>query len=188
LPRRRKPRSYIDTNVILDYIRKRDDDSTYLLKTIARKRLKSYTTAYSLLELLDRQQEDAWIEKRVKAKESFEDILRQRYPRQLNKAELDNVFEQVDKKFLKQFVDSEIIYVGRPTQDSWDEIIDLMHDKNISIGDAFHFVMAKNQGCNVFITKDGNLAKMVEENSDMIAGEPSKINEKMKAKGIQPFW
>jgi len=169
-------------------VRNRNKDSVYLLETIARKKIRSYTTAYTILELLDHQQEDAWIAKRVGAKESFEDILRQRYPRKLNEADLKNVFEQVDKRFLEAFVDSEIVYVGRPTQASWDEIIDLMRHNNISIGDAFHFVMAKNQGCNVFVTNDKDLKNMVEQNSDMIAGKPSEINEKMRNRGVQPFW
>jgi N12 class adenine-specific DNA methylase len=63
-----------------------------------------------------------------------------------------------------------------------------MRHNNISIGDAFHFTMAKAQGCNVFVTNDGNLAKMVEENSSIVAGKPSEINEKMKNRRIRPFW
>ena len=63
-----------------------------------------------------------------------------------------------------------------------------MSHNSISIGDAFHFTMAKAQGCNVFITNDGDLAKMVEEGGFMVAGKPSEINEKMESKRIRPFW
>jgi predicted nucleic acid-binding protein len=74
------------------------------------------------------------------------------------------------------------------TKDSWDEMIDLMYEFNISIGDIFHVTMARDQGCNVFVTKDSAFAEMVEQITGMMADTPSEINEKMKKKGILPFW
>ena len=88
LARRRKPVPYLDTNVILDYIRKRNSDSVGLLETIRKRRLRSWTSFYSLLELTDKELENKWIWKRAQKGETFDDILRSRYPRKLSEDEL----------------------------------------------------------------------------------------------------
>ena len=78
--RRLRPILYLDTNIILDYIRNRNSDSVALVEIIRKRRLKSWTSYYALLELTDKELENKWIWKRIQKGETFEDILRTRYP------------------------------------------------------------------------------------------------------------
>lgn len=184
-----KPFPYVDTMVILDYIRGRNKDSEYLLQTFKRKAIHFCTSAYTLLDLIDHGQEDAWIRKRVGEKESFEDILRHRYPRILDKAELNSVAKQIDKEFLKVFFDTKLVKITYPSnEDSWNSIIEKMYNTNLSIDDAFAIAGSESEECNIFITRDSNLIVIVENITSMIAGTPSEINQKMKEKGFSPFW
>jgi predicted nucleic acid-binding protein len=118
-PRRKKPRPYIDTNVILDYIRNRNHDSVLLLETIKRKKIRCWTSWHTLLELIDREQENKWIWNGVQHGETLDDFLRHRYPRKLTEAELGAVFAEVVDRFVKPFSGTNIIFVMVPSGKSW---------------------------------------------------------------------
>ncbi|MCL5786082.1 MAG: PIN domain-containing protein [Candidatus Thermoplasmatota archaeon] len=159
--RRKKPIPYFDSNVILDYIRKRRNDSVLLLETIKRRKLRSWSSFYMLLELTDKEQENKWIWKRAQKGETLDDILRTRYPRNLTKDELRAVYDEIIEKFMTDFIVSDIIYVNIPSNEDWDEILQLMVESNISIADSIHVIAAINSGCNVFITRDSQLTQII---------------------------
>jgi predicted nucleic acid-binding protein len=184
-PRRKKPIPYLDTNVILDYIRNRNRDSVVLLDTIRRKKLRCYTSYFTILELLDRGQEDKWIWKRVQQRESLDDILARRYPRELTKDELKAVFKELNEKFLKPFVDTDIIHVMIPSDLVWDSILKFLQRWNFSIGDAFHVGIATNTNCNIFISNDSNLVKMINESKLIPATRPIELEKKLAKLGMR---
>jgi predicted nucleic acid-binding protein len=185
-----KPYPYIDTNVILDFVRKRDDDSVQLIQTLRRKKMLFCTSGFTLLELIYAGQQDAWIRKRLNVfKDSFEDILRRRSNQDLSKVELAEVAEQVYSRFLKPFVDEEkLVRIVYPSSGGWNQVIKLLYENNITIGDAFAVSAAQDDGCDTFITKDEALKRIVGSVTKMVVGAPIDINKKMKEKGVPPIW
>lgn len=185
IQRRKKPRPYLDTNVILDYIRGRNHDSELLLETIKRRKIRCWTSFYTLLELIDREQENRWIWRRVQNGETLDDILRHRYPRKLNESELQSVFDEVDKKFMKPFVDPDIVNVMVPTDESWSAILRLLRLQNFSTGDAFQVDTAMGNDCNIFISNDSDLVKMINETNLIPAARPVELDKKLAELGIR---
>lgn len=191
----KNPVIYLDTNVILDHIRQRNNDSVMLIESIKKRKIKTWTSYYTLFEITEKQKEDTWVWKRVKNKESLDDILRTRYPMKLNKDEMRTVYDQIQSKFWKDFMDKEIILVNLPTDDDWDKILDLITWYNISIGDAFHVQAAIQTMCDIFVTRDSQLANEIKNLEDeegeiqtkLIVCEPNNIEDVLKKNGFRPI-
>jgi predicted nucleic acid-binding protein len=187
IARRIKPKPYLDTNVILNYIRKRNDDSEILMLTILRRKIKCWTSYYTILELIDKGQESSWIYKKAKDGATFDDILRKRHPRGLTKAELHDAFDVLKKKFFAPFIESEIVAVMRPTYQAWDGILSLLQTQNFSTGDAFHVATALGSNCNVFISNDSDLVKMINTEKIMLASKPKDLEKNLAKVGMRPI-
>jgi predicted nucleic acid-binding protein len=185
IARRRKPRPYIDTNIILDYIRNRNHESVLLMETIKHKRIKCWASYYAVLELLDRAQESRWVWKRAQSGETLDDIFRQRFPRKLSVVELCDDYEEVNEKFLKPFVDTDIIAIMVPFDNSWDSILAFLRKDNFSIGDAFQIDAAIGSHCNVFITWDSGLIKMINGANLILATTPRELDKSLAENGIR---
>ncbi len=190
--RRLRPILYLDTNIILDYIRNRNSDSVALLEIIRKRRLKSWTSYYALLELTDKELENKWIWKRIQKGETFEDVLRTRYPRKLLRDEMRAVYDEIIEKFMEDFLESDIIFLNIPNSDDWDSILDLMFQTNISVGDAIHVIAALSSNCNVFVTRDSHLREVIKEikpkDSLFVAVDPKSIDEVLDKSGIMPIF
>jgi len=189
-----RPIPYLDTNVILDFIRKRNDHSEYLLHTILRRKIKCWTSYYTILELLDRTQESQWIHRRTDEGASFDDILRKRYPRGLTKPELKASSGIIEKKFLTPFVATDIIGVKIPEPEGWDDILELLTKQNFSIADAFHVHAAIGSGCNVFISNDSDLVGMINKEeiknvngTTILATSAENLEKKLSDAGMMPI-
>jgi predicted nucleic acid-binding protein len=134
---------------------------------------------------MDREQENKWIWKRVQDGETLDDFLRHRYPRKLSEAELQAVYVEIEEKFFKPFVDTDIIDVMIPNDQSWDAILKLLQKSNFSIGDAFQLDAAIGSGCNIFITNDSQLVKMVNDAKLIPASRPEELDKKLAEIGIR---
>jgi predicted nucleic acid-binding protein len=156
-----------------------------LLEAIKRKKIRCWTSYYTILELMDREQENKWIWKRVQNGETLDDFLRHRYPRKLSEAELHAVYSEVEDKFFKPFVDTDIISVMIPDDKSWDAILKLLQKSNFSIGDAFQLDAAIGSNCNIFITRDSELVKMVNDAKLIPAAQPQDLEKKLAALGMR---
>jgi predicted nucleic acid-binding protein len=175
--------------VILDYIRKRNISSISLLEEIKENRIRCYTSYYTLFELIDSEQENKWIWKRVQEGETLDDFLRHRYPRALEKDELRAVFKSIESRFLIPFVKSGIVQVVIPESESWDSILKLLQKHNFSLGDAFQFDTAVGIGCNVFLTRDSDLAHMINElRLKVHAITPADVDKRLKELGFDPLF
>jgi len=157
------------------------------METIKRKKIKCWTSYYTILELIDREQENKWIWRRVQNGETFDDILRHRYPRKLSEAELLDVFDEVENRFLKHFVDPNIVIVTVPLETSWDQILELLQKSNFSIGDAFQLDAAIGNNCNIFITNDSDFVRMINETNLIPAARPMELDKKLAEIGIRPI-
>lgn len=185
--RRKTARPYIDTNVILDYIRGRNEDSRRLMQAVKDQALKFYTSFFTYLELIDTEQESKWILRRWQEGETLDDILRHRYPRELNADELVAALNLLKEKFFKPFVDTDIALLMLPDADTWDEVPKLMRKSNFSIGDAFHVDAAVSNESDIFITRDSYLVKMIEDAGLLPASRPvpHELDKKLAAHGFR---
>lgn len=189
----RKPVIYLDTNVILDHIRQRNTDSVMLIESIKKRKIKAWTSYYTLFEITEKQKEDTWIWKRFKHKESLDDILRTRYPMKLNKMEMRDVYDEIQSKFWKDYIEKDVIVVNLPRDEDWDNILDLITWHNISIGDAFHVQAAQQTSCDIFVTRDSRLAdeiKTLESDiqAKLIVTEPKDIEKALKLNGFRSIF
>lgn len=189
----KKPVIYLDTNVILDHIRQRNNDSVVLIESIKKRKIKTWTSYYTLFEITEKQKEDSWVWKGVKNKESLDDILRTRYPMKLNKYEMRTVYDEIQSKFWKDYIEKDVILVNLPRDDDWDNILDLITWHNISIGDAFHVQAALQTSCDIFVTRDSKLAneiKCLESDIQvkLIVTEPKDIEKTLKLNGFHAIF
>jgi predicted nucleic acid-binding protein len=185
LPRRKKPRPYVDTNVILDYIRKRNTQSIVLLETLKRRKIRFYISYYTVLELIDKEQENTWIETRIRRGESFDDIVRHRYPRDLDEAALRDSFKRIGERFVLPFIQTDSVSVMVPDNKSWDKTLGLLARTNLSVGDAIHVDAALGSDCNIFISNDDNLVKMLNESELILATNPSELETTLAEHGMR---
>lgn len=189
----KKPVIYLDTNIILDYIRQRNNDSVVLIETIKKRKVKAWTSYFTLFEITEKEKEDHWVWKRFKNKESLDDILRTRYPMKLNRDELRTVYDQVQLKFWEDYIEKEVIFTNLPRDEEWDKVLDLITWHNISIGDAFHVQAAIQASCDIFVTRDSQLAKEIknletELQDKLIVSEPFNIDKVLKENNFRPIF
>lgn len=189
-----KPIPYLETSVILDFIRRRKEESELLLLTIRRRKIKCWTSYYTVFELLDQTQESQWIHRRIDEGASFGDILRKRYPRGLTEPELKTSSAIIKKKFYAPFVDTKIIETWIPEPKGWDIILELLTKQNFSIADAFHVHAAIGTGCNVFISSDSDLVEMINQEeiknlngTIILATSPENLEQKLSEAGMMPI-
>lgn len=190
----RKPVIYLDTNVILDHVRQRNNDSVVLIESIKKRKIKTWTSYYTLFEITEKQKEDTWVWKRIKNKESLDDILRTRYPMKLNKDEMRTMYDHIQSKFWEDYIDKNVILVNLPRDEDWDNILDLITWYNISVGDAFHVQAAIQTSCDIFVTRDSQLANEIKNlekefiQYKMIVTEPNNIEKALKTNGFKPIF
>lgn len=98
---------------------------------------------------------------------------------------MGKVFEEVVEKFMKPFSDTNIIYVMVPSEESWDLILELVQKNNFSLGDAFHVDAAVGNKCNIFISNDSDLVKMINETKLIAAARPAELDKKLSELGIR---
>jgi predicted nucleic acid-binding protein len=183
----KKPKPYLDTNVILDYMRARGSshNAVLLLENIKRLKIECITSQYTQLELIDRLQEDKWIERCKDRGLSLDDISRHHRERDLAEPDLKDVFRHIEDGFLRPFVDRGIISMVAPKTDTWDKIYDLLARFNFTIDDAFHVDAAIGQGCDIFVSNDGHLVKLVNDSKAIPAATLDNLDSKLDELGFQ---
>ena len=72
-----------------------------------------------------------------------------------------------------------------PDGKSWDDILGLLQRSNFSIGDAIHVDAALGSGCNIFISNDGNLVKMLNDSNAIVATNPSELETTLVGHGMR---
>ena len=164
---------YIDSNVILDVMRGRSTASANLFECIREKKIRACTSGFTLLEVIDKEQEYAFVWRMLKEGYSFDTILRKREDRDLDDKELDDCFKKMDRLFyipFKKYID---FYYLQPN--GWDKSVELMHKYSLRSNDAIHLASAVMAGCDFLVSSDQNLLKVA---SNVInVAIPEKVNE-----------
>ena len=156
-----EPHIYLDTNVILDAIYQRYIPSLNCLNRIRSEGWKCSTSRFTVLEMLDYEQEKSFEEKCV-----GEGILRSRLRdymgrrRQdkwgLSEAQLSDVWKSLHAKLANEY--AFISYEQPADKELWDELWDEAEKfcaaTNIGYTDAIQLAFAVCIGCNILITHD----------------------------------
>lgn len=182
---------YLDTNIFLDLIRKRNDNSIELFRQIKKGNYKIVTSFFTLLEIMEDEQKRVFAEREIMIrKKSFDEVRVRIGERDLTPVELDNITTILDKDIYKPFVDTEKIEVRHLDDSGWERAYELLAELNISASDSVHLAIADLLKCDVFVTNDSQLrnvaskffkpSKMIFTSSERL-DNGIKTQEKMRA-------
>lgn len=175
---------YLDTNIFLDLIRNRNDDSIDLFRKIKKGNYKTVTSFFTLLEIIEDEQKRVFAEREIMIrKRSFDEVRTRISQRDLRKTELEGIKIILEKDIYKPFVDTEKIEVRYLDDAGWDRAYELLSKLNISASDSIHLAIADKLDCDVFVTNDSQLKTIASKffkPAKMMFSSPSEINDKIK--------
>ena len=133
-----KYKCYVDTNIFLDFIRKRDEKSIELFKKIKELNLELITSYFTYLEIFDKEAEDYYIRREFNNKKTFGEIRRNIYDRNLKESELKEVIETTTERIYDPKIGKIEFPLFYLNDDGWGLAMDLMGEINLNSGDAVH--------------------------------------------------
>lgn len=149
---RKKPIIYIDTVIARDWTHDRNKDSDELFYQIKDKKLKCIISIFGLMELVDLEQEDIFLNKKVHVeKEDLDTIFSKRKRRDLKKEDLEKSIKYIEK-FLRNYKD--IVHTVDLTQEGWSLALSIGAESNLNATDVLHIATAWQNECNIIVTRD----------------------------------
>ncbi len=145
---------YLDTNIFLDYIRKRDKDTITFINDAYKYNVELVTSYFTYLEIFDKEYEDYFAQREFENKKTFDVIRREIFNRELKKSELSKVTKKttgIMGEISGMVVQFTLIYLN---DKGWEHAMELMNEINLNAGDAVHLATAIESKCNVLLTKD----------------------------------
>ena len=175
------PYVYLDVNVILDVIRGRRNEASFMLmEKIRNSEIVGCTSAFSFLELIDKEQEYSLVWRRIRDGYSFDEILRERSNRNLREEDLIDAVEKVDRVFAKPY--KKYIDFYYLEDEGWDKAVELMQIVNLTSEDAIHLASAFMAGCHLLVTNDQHFLKNAQK--VMPASLPKDVEDNLKKLGF----
>ena len=147
-----KPRIYIDTVIARDWTHNRNDCAKEILNQIREKKLKAFISVFGLMELVDIEQEELFLNRKVFIeKENLDTIFSKRKRRDLKKEDLNKSGKYIED-FLKNY--EKLITPVDLTNDGWNLALVLGSESNLNATDVIHLASAWQNQCNIVITRD----------------------------------
>ncbi len=151
------PHLYLDTNVIADVIQNRKQSSISLIERIIADGWTCSTSRFTILELLDIEQEEKFIEKRIAEGHRLSrirDFLGQRRQKRhgLTERELIEVYKNLHNEMKSKC--SCVNFEHPINEDVWDKADDFCSTTNIGATDAIHLASAIVLKCDILVTHD----------------------------------
>ena len=182
------PNVYIDTNICRDCIRRRNKDSIHLMEIIRDKKWGCTTSIFTIMELVDVEKDDIFFTKKITRGWEINHILRQRYDKDLNREDFDEVTKRI-RNFFENYNFIELVTL---TNEGWDLALDISSHSNLFAPDVIHLATAWQAKCNVIITSDEQFLK---ESKKILKRrrvwrklricKPNQIKETLKELGIR---
>lgn len=147
-------RIFLDSNVILDVIERRKNESIALLEHIREANLFCCTSSFAHAELIDIEQEFTHIMNMLGRRLTLDAILRERRKKRLTLEQRENAIDRV-RNFFKQYR----IETWELDEKGWSTVIEIMRDLNVKAPDSIHIATALESGCTIFVTSDEELGK-----------------------------
>lgn len=142
---------YLDTNFILDITEGRNNNSTHIIEQIRENKWKCYSSVFTLMEICDVKKDDFFVAKKLQEKWSISQILRERYKKDLNKNDFDNVDKYIRNKILESYKFIEFV---RLSDEAWEQALRMSTFSNINTADIMHLITALTAKCDIFLTSD----------------------------------
>ena len=150
---------YVDTNFILDCTEGRNDKSIALILKIKEKGWRCVTSAFTIMEIADIKKDEAFIWKKLQKKWELKKILRERYKKDLNNDDFEEISNYLQNKILNAYPYIETINL---TPEGWALALQISRESNVATGDAIHLASTWSSQCNYLITSDGPFIKNAE--------------------------
>lgn len=175
----KEPRIYVDTNVILDVIerRRKKDDSFLLLDKRKNECWYCCTSAYTICELIDKEQEFLHTGNLLLKRYTLDEILKSRKPKDLSQEQRDDAIDKV-RGFFKQYKIEQFTLEEK----GWETAYAVLRDLNVSASDAVQVATAIEAGCSIFVTNDRELGEEVQKKLMWMA--PAQANQTLKGKNV----
>ncbi len=161
---------YIDTNVVLDFIADKDNNVVVLMKSVKSRGWKLRISTFAMIELAEYRKNEIFLWDKLSKNTSLNKIMKRiRNPRD-NKKLKDFQFEQVSNwldDLQSELPNIDFLDIG-PSEgkdeiSSWQLARDLSIYSNLNAKDVIHFATAiaaaQSNGCDFFITSDGEFYK-----------------------------
>lgn len=148
----KKPTIYIDTVIARDWTHNRNGDAIELLNQIKNKKLKCVISVFGLMELVDIEQEELFMNKKAFVeKQNLDTIFSKRKRRDLDKKDL-----RKSEKYVSDFLSNykKIVGLVDLTQDGWSLALSLGSGSNLNATDVLHLSTAWQNKCNIVVTRD----------------------------------
>jgi len=171
------PHLYLDTNVILDVIQERWEPSLTLIERITNEHWICSTSRFTILELLDVEQEEKFIENmRTEGYRlsRIRDYLGQRRQKKfgLTSRELTDVYKQLHNVLKSKCA---CVNFEHPINEViWDKADDFCSITNIGSTDVIHLASAITLECDILVTRDQDFRAIAD--AYIIAIFPEDIN------------
>lgn len=177
-----EPHIYLDTNVILDAIYERYAPSVDLLDSIKNENWKCSTSRFTVLEMLEFEQEKAFENKLIEEgiqRSRLRDYMGRRRQQKwgLNEVELGNVWESLSIRLTSEY--TFINYEHSIGAELWDEAEKFCAATNIGVADAVQLSFAICIGCNILVTHDQDFQPIADKY--IIATLPENFNKALEA-------
>lgn len=173
------PHIYLDTPIVIDVLRNRGPASLRLLEGARQRGWRLSTSQFTIMEVLDAEQDDRFFILEVTKGRTVSSVLRDRYKRKLSEAERKSILKKV-QDFLE--VRYPLIKYFHLTDEGFNRASGLCANTNISAPDCLHLATALEAGCDVLVTTDDHF---LEEAKDYIKiCKPDHIHEALTSLGF----
>jgi len=147
---------FLDTNIILDYLERRNNQSIILIERIKEKKIDCYCSLLLLLELLDVQKDTLFFNKLViDKKATINEFLRDRHRKYLAKSD----FESLNEKLEGIIEALRFTHFYELSVTGWDMALAISSKTNLLSQDVVHFATAITLSCDVLVTRDMGIIK-----------------------------
>jgi len=155
---------YLDTCIAIDCATGRDDDSSFVMEFLKAKKHRFISSSFLFLELGDFKKELLFIRNKFDEQWISKKILSEIDKKDLNKSELKQAREWIDKRILTPFPNLKI-YDLLQTEDDWNLAQRISFETNLKDSDTLHLASAiiairrLNIEFLYFLTRDSFLIK-----------------------------
>ncbi|OGI27363.1 MAG: hypothetical protein A2359_04550 [Candidatus Moranbacteria bacterium RIFOXYB1_FULL_43_19] len=172
---------YLDTNIIRDYLENRNPKSVELVELARQKGWECLTSAFTMMELADLEQDSIFFQKTViRKKWDVDRFLRERRQKTLS----DNDYKDLEEYLENIPIRLPFLTFFNLSEDGWRISQYIASHSVLSAVDTIHLATAYTAECNIVVTTDtgfikhGNSILSVSERADkIIVCLPEKVQE-----------
>jgi predicted nucleic acid-binding protein len=181
-----EPKLYLDSNIILDVILKRNNSSINFMERIESEHWKCITSRFAFLEIIDILHEKYYIDNLLAEGQPLSQVIRVMGNRNQKAHALPSRDLEKTRTLLSSYDQTLFSFISFqfPIDETfWNKVESLVDKTPLSVADAMHLAFAKVSDCNILISRDKAFCEIA--NEEIIAVHPASIDEALeKLNGI----